>query len=324
MTSSASCPTKASTSLPEQPEIPWGEVRHLPPTTLAWVSKPLHAVVAEVLPFRIVESSAMPPGGVERLVVIGGGTLIDRAKYWRVQASPSTWLLAVPSLWGSGAEASPVVVHTEGGRKRVAIADAFRPDARAVWPELARSVPLQAARAGFGDVWAHALEALFSPLAGAALQEEIATFLRDELLPQPFEPAAAWYRLSATACALQSRASVGLVHGIAHELEMPLAAGGLPIGHAALCATLLWPVMSFNARSPKVQATIARFQLPWEAVCERLRQLHDAGTYLSLLPYLQTHWHAVLRQPLTRTNGALVRPESLAWFTAWDPHATAD
>jgi len=267
------------------------------------------------LAFPLVDSS-QSPAPCDTLVVIGGGTLIDRAKLWRSRAQPDRRLIAVPALWGSGAEVSPVAVETVGGRKLAAMGEHLLPDDYSVWPALAEVVPPDAARDGYGDVWAHALEAMFSPLANDALRQEIAVFITTRLLPAPFEPSPAWFDLSADACALQARASVGLVHGIAHELEPVLASEGAGRwGHARLCSVLLWPVMRFNAASSaRIRELIGRFGLPWQQVLDKVRNLYDEDRFGRIMPLLETHWMSILRNPLTRTNGALVRPDMLAFF----------
>ncbi|HEX6880778.1 MAG TPA: hypothetical protein VF135_10470, partial [Terriglobales bacterium] len=43
------------------------------------------------------------PEGAETLIVAGGGTLIDRAKVFRKNTHPALKLVAIPSIWGSGA-----------------------------------------------------------------------------------------------------------------------------------------------------------------------------------------------------------------------------
>lgn len=308
--------------LKTEPElIPWSAVRALDAqTTAGWVSQPLLDLVRRELPFS-VSGSHEPPPGAATVVVIGGGTMIDRAKLWRRAASPATRLVAVPSLWGSGAEASPVALRSEGGRKVAEMDAALLPDQRAIWPELARHVPPDAARWGCGDVWSHALEAFFSPLAGEELRAEAAAFLREDLLPQPLAAHPRWYELAARACALQARSGVGLVHGAAHELEPVL---GEAWGHARLCSALLGPVMRFNAsQSAKVRALIEQWGLPWGDILRRLDDLAPPADFAALAPLLQAHWGAIVRHPLTRINAALVRPDAAPQLQAAAVHEPA-
>ena len=89
------------------------------------------------------------------LVVIGGGTLIDETKVWRLEQSPELTLIAIPSIWGSGAEASPIAVRNRGGKKDIRVDKKLLPDARAVWPELAATISPERVRFACGDSWSH-------------------------------------------------------------------------------------------------------------------------------------------------------------------------
>lgn len=278
---------------------------------VAWVSAVLVPAAARLLRVPVIGSRDEPEPGLERLVVIGGGTLIDRAKLWRRERSPATWLCAVPSIWGSGADASPVAVRTEGGRRVPIMAPDLVPDARSVWVELAARVPHDVGRWGYGDVWSHAVEAFMSPLATRMIRDEIASFVLERLLPQAFEPDSTWFDLAAEACALQARSGVGLVHGIAHELEE----AGSDFGHARLCSTYLWPVLRFNARINSSAGDLASSHgLNLSTIEECCRALFDESDYRSRLPLLTARWMEVLRNPLTRINSSIVRPASLAFF----------
>lgn len=297
----------------EQVVLSWEAVQSLPNDgTAVWTTDSLAPRVAAAMPFQLFIDSDVSLVGISRVISVGGGSLIDRVKFWRMEHSPETWLVAVPSLWGSGAEASSVAVRLEAGRKVPHIDTRLLPNARAIWPELAESIPANLAKWGMGDVWSHALEAFFSPLASNSLRVQLAAFLRDKLLPQPLIVGARWFELSAEACQLQSIASVGLVHGMAHEIE-PLLPG---FGHARLCSTLLWPVMCFNvSRSSKFQNLAAAYGLPLEAVLARIHSLYSNGDFDELLPILITNWINVLANPLSRINRVVCRPQDLAWFT---------
>lgn len=296
----------------EQAVLSWEVVQALPADgTTVWTTTSLAARVATALPFPQVLGVQEPPVGSARIIALGGGSLIDRAKLWRKECSPATWLLAVPSLWGSGAEASTVAVRFEAGRKVPHMDDDLLPDARSVWPALADSIPADFARWGMGDAWSHALEAFFSPLATEALRAELAAFMRDQLLPQPLLGSPRWFDLSAEACCLQALAGVGLVHGMAHEIEPHLPA----FGHARLCSVLLWPVMRFNAsRSSKIHDLAAAYGLPLAAIFERIHDLYAADDFAAVLPIVEAYWMNVLRNPLSRINCVVCRPADLAWF----------
>ena len=172
----------------------------------------------ESLPFQHAAGLGHLPNDLSTLIVIGGGTLMDEAKAWRVDHAPQTCLIAIPSLWGSGAEVSPVVVLNRQGKKEIRTGDDLIPDIRCLWPELANSIPGNIARYACGDSWSHALEGFLSPLADDRLQQNLAEVIQ-EMLKLPLEADPRWFEPSAAACVGQAYSGVGLVHGIAHSLE---------------------------------------------------------------------------------------------------------
>ncbi len=62
------------------------------------------------LPFHPVPSFDDIPAETKTLIVSGGGSLMDQAKYFRARLRPELNLVLIPSIWGSGAEASPIAV----------------------------------------------------------------------------------------------------------------------------------------------------------------------------------------------------------------------
>lgn len=284
----------------------------------AVLRSPRHgAALAAVLPhlpgYTAVEAL---PLDLEALVAVGGGTLLDTAKLWRVRQSPTTRLIAVPTLWGSGAEASPVAVQSTAAGKEIAMDAAYVPEVRVVWPELAASVLPTAARHACGDAWSHVLEAFVSPLASPDVRQASAALMQ-RMLAAPLGFAPAWLDLSAEACALQAASGVGLVHGFAHQLEAPLRAaqplGGW--GHAKLCAVFLLPVMRFNeAHSPKLANYAAQFGLDLAAVWEVLGQLFEPDAYAIAMQVAAERWPSVARDRCTRVNHVVVRGDALPFF----------
>ncbi len=266
---------------------------------------------------RLVDTLEDVPADATLLVVVGGGERIDRAKLWRRDARPALTLVAVPTLWGSGAEASKVVALNVDGKKAIAVDEALLPDARLIWPELASELPDWRAREACGDAWSHALEGFLSPLATHALRDELSSILRTmTTLPIANDPE--WFEPSARACAAQARAGVGLVHGIAHVLEGRLAAHASerPFGHARLTSLFLRPVMALNRElSPKFDELMEEHDVDGARVLAACDELFDAAAYDEVLPVLEAAWMDVLRDPCSRTNSALVRPAHLSFFT---------
>ena len=281
--------------------------------TALWTSPSVRQVARRT--FSFPEWSPRAPLTASWLVVIGGGTMIDEAKRLVHDADSSARLVAIPSIWGSGAEASPVVVLNRRGRKDISVGYEFLPHARAVWPELANTVSEARAREACGDSWAHAIEGFLSPLASIELRQEIAGLIR-EMQTLPVRADGRWFEVSARAAAAQARSSVGLVHGIAHVIEAPMAAAhGTAWGHARLCATYLAPVMRFHRRSgTKVDDLFREHGIDVSELIALTEQLFDPALYAVTLPILEHHWPAVLRDRCTRTNATLVRRDDLQFF----------
>jgi alcohol dehydrogenase class IV len=259
--------------------------------------------------------SVRDPDRIEAVIVVGGGALIDDVKRtWRQRWPAATELIAVPTIWGSGAEASPVAVWTEGGKKHFQLADALRPTAIAFEPAFAESVSPERARDACGDVWAHAIEGFLSPLATAEIRTRLAEVI-GRSVDLPVAPDARWFEIGAEAASLQARSSVGLVHGLAHVLEPALADG--VHGHARLCALLIAPVLRWNAAtSTKWTELTAEYGIDRARVDEIVEGLGTAAERRALVPAIEASWRTILRDPCTRTNSALVRPDSLAALLA--------
>jgi alcohol dehydrogenase class IV len=276
--------------------------------------------VRAALPFPILDDAAELPEDLKTLIVVGGGTLIDHAKVAARDRDRPVRLIAIPSIWGSGAEVSPVVVLDHAGKKTIFVDARYVPDEYIIWPELAETVSPVRAREACGDCWSHALEGFLSPLASDDLRRGLAGLMR-EMLALPIGNDSRWFSVSGRACAGQARSSVGLVHGIAHVLESVLRARYPQAGwgHAGLCSTFLWPVMEFNRQSSdKWSELVARYEIDAPAVFTVLRELFDSTAYEHAASLLAENWPAILRDPCSRTNSVLVRPASLEFFRTWN------
>ncbi len=287
-----------------------------PETTWVWAGPTVAARVSAQFRYAQTTPGDPLPDRVATLIVVGGGTIIDQAKLRARDSGRSIRLIAIPSIWGSGAEASPIVVLDHEGAKDIRIHSKYLPDGRAIWPELAASIPPARAREACGDCWAHALEGFLSPLAGDDLRQELSDVMRSMLaLPLANDPR--WFEVGARACAGQARSSVGLVHGLAHALESPLRAAQPSAGwhHAKLCSLFLYPVMQWNRTiSDSWSQKLADYQLDEAAIMAVARELFNPQTYNGIVPILAEHWRSVLLNPCTRTNSTLVRPSALDYF----------
>lgn len=307
---------------------------------------------------RSLDQDVRNPDTIDTVIVAGGGSLIDHVKrVWRTEYPAARELIAVPTIWGSGAEASPVAVWTEDGKKRFALDESLRPTFVSFNPGFAVTVSPERARDACGDVWSHAIEGFLSPLSDDALRGQFAALIA-RLLELPIAADARWFEPGAEAAVLQARASVGLVHGLAHVLEPVLARPDLgqadpavaeldprnlspsrpgfghdqriagldhrnlspsrpDFGHARLCALLLGPVLRWNAAtSPKWGELCAAHGLDRERIEAIVESLGDGEGRRELVPAIEANWRTVLRDPCTRTNSALVRPDSLAGVVA--------
>jgi alcohol dehydrogenase class IV len=257
-----------------------------------------------------VRTDAPSLSDADWLLAVGGGKLIDQAKVLR-EEHPQLKLAALPTLWGSGAEASPIAVLNVDGKKVIRMEPKLLPDVIVSHPGFAETLPPQLIKHACGDAWSHALEGFLSPLGTEETRADLATVMK-RMLQQPIGYSDAWFELSALACSGQAKASVGLVHGIAHTLESIIG-----WGHAKLCSIILLPVMSFNqTRSPK-WPFLAEHGLDDVIVMNVLRQLFKSASYAEALPVLKENWMEVLRDPCSRTNSALVRPADIEFFESF-------
>jgi alcohol dehydrogenase class IV len=247
----------------------------------------------------------------DAIVVAGGGTLIDEVKLRWASMVPKPRLYALPTLWGSGAEVSPVVVVNRNSKKLISVSDDQIPSARVLTDHCLTSITKQQAKDACGDVWAHALEAGLSPMATDVIRDRAFALIRT-MTTAPMTPSLDWFERSASACVLQALASVGLIHGIAHQLEGVDATFG---GHASLCATLLLPVMQFNiTRSERVRTLLVSCDINPDDLLRKLSELFDPARYDRLRSAFSTHWMPILRDPCSRTNCILVRPGYVSFF----------
>jgi len=283
-----------------------------------WVTPSVRSLVQSELSFPLVEPLTPLPQDLQTLVVVGGGYLIDEAKAWRQDHAHGIHLVAIPSLWGSGAEASPIIVQNREGKKVIRMEAEFLPNTRVIWPELADTIPEARARMALGDCWANAIEGFLSPLASDTLRRGIAVLVK-HMQALPLGKDARWFELSAQASAAQAQSSVGLVHGIAHALEGLLCATQPEArwGHAKLCSVYLWPVLRFILHhSEDPQKLLETYGMDITTILDIAKKLYDDMAYDQALPTLEVNWKTVLRDPCTRTNSMLVKLPHLSYFQA--------
>jgi alcohol dehydrogenase class IV len=204
--------------------------------------------------------------GATAVLAVGGGSPIDAAKamiachasgrrpqdldgYFKVRA-PVVPFFAIPSTAGSGSEVTvaSVVSDPGGGRKFAIVDNKLVPAAIALDPSLMCGLPPQVTAATGMDALTHAIESHLSTLATPATRAlsvaAARAIFRD--LPRACEDGrdiAARQSLAIASCMAGlafTRASVGYVHAIAHQLG-PL----YHLPHGYLNAILLPYVLDF-------------------------------------------------------------------------------
>jgi len=284
-----------------------------------WAVDSVRGAISSAVPCRVLEDPRDLGPADETLIAAGGGTLLDEAKFLRKTKHPDVRLIAIPTIWGSGAENSPVVVLNRAGSKEIHFDPSFLPDAVVYWPELLSSMPLWRARYACGDAWSHVLEAFFSPLASTATRTGAAALI-GEMLRLPLGLDTGWFRASARACALQAVSSVGLIHGIAHSIESALTEEYTDgsWGHSRLCSTFLLPVLRLNLEiSAKPGELCKQYGVDLDGVLRVARRLFEAESYRQAMSKLIELWPRILYDRCTRTNCALVRASRLEFFLAF-------
>jgi len=277
---------------------------------IVWSTESVAGRVRALVPWEVTTEAPALTRSTAWLLAVGGGSLLDKAKVLRSH-HPHVNLAALPTLWGSGAEASPIAVLNEDGRKVIRTGPELLPNLIVSHPAFAHSLPDKFIKYACGDAWSHALEGFLSPLGTDESRADLADVLR-RMLQQPLSYTPEWFELSALACAAQSKTSVGVAHGIAHVLE-----GVISWGHARLCSHYLLPAMSFNKANGPKWPLLAASGLPDNAIFMLLHTLFDNEAYLATLPALTANWTKVLRDKCTRTNSALIRPQDLEFFTSF-------
>jgi 1-propanol dehydrogenase len=253
---------------------------------------------------------ALPPSA-DVLLAIGGGSIIDQAKWAAKGASATIPIIALPTIWGSGAEASPIVVLTSAAGKKIHVGEHLLPDARILVNGITDTASPDLLRWASADVWAHALEGFLSPLADGETRTQLAAVMTELTRMDPttaFE--GEWFGQSAAACSLQAQASVGLAHGIAHQIE---AVSGF--GHARVIAAALPVVLEMHSDTDRYAELLAEYGLSADAIHSAIHHLASDDDMDIIRPLVASHWQQILRDPCTRTNGFLVRRHAVEYFS---------
>jgi len=263
--------------------------------------------------------SAVRGAGATQLLALGGGSVLDVAKHVATEAAPSCELLAVPTLFGSGAEVTPFVTVWDRATLQKRSLPA-RPCQRVlVDPLLALSAPPAVRAAPLLDCLAHGADVLWQAGSAGRARARAATAVR--LVRAAFADA-----LSGETRALCRVAAASLLGGLAigesgsgpsHALSYPLQLR-FRVPHGLGCAlALLWLLRAFPERAPA--ALVAALGAPGPESAARLiaSLIERAGLPAELSSYgasaddLDLVAAEADRERLARA-GIHIAPESLA------------
>lgn len=219
---------------------------------------------------------------VDFLLPVGGGSVIDTAKYIAVAVkypgnvwedyfmkgmSPSNTVVganeitampvgAIPTIAGTGSECSNSAVITHGGLKRSIISDKVRPVFALMNPELSYTLPAYPTACGAVDIMAHAHERYFTrepdnyltDNLGEAIFRTVIKFL-PIVLKEPDNYEARAQLLWASVIAHNDSCGVGrTVDGAVHSLQSEIG-GRYDSAHGAgvACMTIGWMKYVYKA-----------------------------------------------------------------------------
>ena len=209
----------------------------------------------------------------QSIIAIGGGSVIDIARcawilYEKTGSDLNQFMIpfslkslrsksdftAVPTTFGSGAEASSAIVFSENSEsnKSVLVSHELLPDMVVLDPSLAEGASFELIFKSAMDALTHSIEGFVStisnPMADMYAVQACTTILRvlDTIIKNDKQTTLLNLEdlsyASYFAGIVQNHCSVGLCHSIAHQLS------GYGVDHASANALLLGAVMSFNAK----------------------------------------------------------------------------
>ncbi len=96
----------------------------------------------------------------DAIVAVGGGSAIDVAKC--IKKETGSFLVAIPTTAGSGAEATHFAVIYKDGKKVSVEDEKYRPDVAVLWPQLLKTLPEYQRKSTMLDALCHAMESAWS------------------------------------------------------------------------------------------------------------------------------------------------------------------
>ena len=222
------------------------------------------------------------PGGIGRIIAIGGGSVLDMAKVLAVaphgtqdvnalypdmaNLTRQHELIALPTTCGTGSEVTniSVVFRTALGTKHGLVGDALYPAHAALVPELMDGLPYAVFASSAIDALIHAAESYLSPLAtpmtdafGEMAMRDILTGFAAVAEDRTALPGlhGQFLRASLNAGVAFGNAGCGPVHALSFAIG-----GKYHVPHGESCYQYFLPVLRYYRRNAAPGGKLARFE----------------------------------------------------------------
>ena len=235
------------------------------------------------------------------MIAIGGGSAIDTAKAVRkfagqIKEGYAPYLIAIPTTSGTGSEVTSfaVISNPAEGRKYPLCADDMLPEEAILDEVLVKSVPAAITADTGMDVMTHAIEAYVSTenneFSGALAEKSVeicGQFLIRSWADNNDSHARRKMHIAACLSGIAfNSASLGLVHGMAHQLG-----AHLHIPHGRSCALLLPSLIEYNSGITTSSRSQAEYPSCVRKYCNMARILgvsnfNEITTVRALISYI--------------------------------------
>lgn len=235
------------------------------------------------------------------MIAIGGGSAIDTAKAVRkfagqIKEGYAPHLIAIPTTSGTGSEVTSfaVISNPAEGRKYPLCADDMLPEEAILDEVLVKSVPAAITADTGMDVMTHAIEAYVSTenneFSGALAEKSVeicGQFLIRSWADNNDSHARRKMHIAACLSGIAfNSASLGLVHGMAHQLG-----AHLHIPHGRSCALLLPSLIEYNSGITTSSRSQAEYPSCVRKYCNMARILgvsnfNEITTVRALISYI--------------------------------------
>jgi alcohol dehydrogenase class IV len=245
--------------------------------------------------------AAVLKGRYSCMIAVGGGSAIDTAKAVRkfagqIEEGYSPRLIAIPTTSGTGSEVTSfaVISNPAEGRKYPLRGDDMLPEEAILDEVLVKSVPAAITADTGMDVMTHAIEAYVSTnnneFSGALAEKSVeicGQFLIRSYSDNNDSHARRKMHIAACLAGIAfNSASLGLVHGMAHQLG-----AHLHIPHGRSCALLLPSLIEYNSGITTSSRSQAEYPSCVRKYCNMARILgvsnfNEITTVRALISYI--------------------------------------